>query len=456
MPSRIAVMALAAATLAIGVTGASAQTMTESLAAAYSTNPTLNVSRAQLRSIDEDIAIARSQNRPLLEGTISALTSATQLRNSIANRYNANNQVAFALNLTQPIFNGFQVRNAIRQAESSVRAQRAQLTVNEQDTLLSTAVSFLNVLLNREIVRLRQSDVAFLSEQVRAAQDRFEVGEGTRTDVSQAEARKAQAQSALNSAEANLEASRANYQAQTNLVANNLRDNFNVERLLPKTLPEALKIGQNEHPAIIASLYNVDTNIFNVAQLEGQFLPSLNAQASASSTFNSLASSGRTDTASVGLNLTIPIYQRGQVSAQVRQSKESLGAARLQVDVNRNTVRQNIATSYASFQASVRSIFNAQTGVFSAQLALQGVIEEQRVGQRTTLDVLDAQRDLIAAQLTLVQAQRDKDAAAFQLLSDIGRLNIAALGINVAIYDPTEHTDAIRNKWFGTTTPDGR
>ncbi|UOM35205.1 TolC family outer membrane protein [Acuticoccus sp. I52.16.1] len=431
--------------------------MTESLAAAYSTNPQLNVARAQLRSVDEDIAIARSQNRPLVEGSVQYLTSTTQVHGApLVAGHTASNTLGFSLQLTQPIFQGFQVRNSIRQAEASVLAQRSELEVTEQDILLQTAVSFLDVLLFRQIVKLRTDDVEFLGEQVRAARDRFEVGEGTRTDVSQAEARRAESQALLNASEANYEAARATYQRQTNLVANNLRDNFNVERLLPKSLPDALNVGQQRHPAIMASLHNVDVNIFNVATLEGQFLPSLGATASASSTFQTVGRTERTDDARVGLNLTIPIYQRGLVSARVRQSKESLGAARLQVDVNRNIVRQSVATSWSSFQSSVRSIRNAQTGVFSAQLALEGVIEEQRVGQRTTLDVLDAQRDLISAQITLVNAQRDKDAAAFQLLSNVGRLNVTALGINVAAYRPEEHTDSVRNKWYGAGTPDGR
>ncbi len=448
---------MAAVALAVWGNPASSQTMTESLASAYSTNPQLNVARAQLRAVDEDIAIARSQNRPLVQASISYLTSATQVYGARAVRgYTSNNQVEFALQLQQPIFQGFQVRNTIRQAESSVQAQRADLQVTEQDILLNSAVAFLDVILYRQIVNLRRNDVEFLGEQVRAARDRFEVGEGTRTDVSQAEARRAESQSLLNASEANYEAARATYQRQTNLVANNLRDNFNVERLLPKDLAAALNTGQQGHPAIMASLFNVDVNIFNVAALEGQFLPSLSATASASSTVDTVGLADRTDDARFGLNLTIPLYQRGQVSAQVRQAKENLGAARIQVDLNRNIVRQSVATSWSAYQASVRSIFDAQTGVFSAQLALEGVIEEQRVGQRTTLDVLDSQRDLISAQITLVQAQRDKDAAAFQLLSNVGRLNVASLGINVDNYRPEEHTDAVRNKWYGAKTPDGR
>ncbi len=463
MPGRIRVLALAAAVTVVSG-AASAQTMTESLAAAYSTNPQLNVARAQLRAIDENIAIARSGNRPLVQATVEQAytTSRAYLNDLGSNTGSVNNQVAFGVQLTQPLFQGFQVRNNIRQAEAAVRAQRSQLESIEQSILLATANAFIDVLRYREIVSLRRNDVEFLGEQVRAAQDRFEVGEGTRTDVSQAEAARAESQTLLAQAEANLEAARAAYQRQTNLVARDLRDNYNVERLLPQTLASSVQIGLQTHPDIISALHDVDTNIFNVASLEGQFLPTLSATASANSTLNAFTSENssnprRRDSASVGLNLTIPIYQRGQASAQVRQAKESLGASRLQVDLTRNIVRQSIASDWATFQAALRSIFNAQTGVFSAQLALQGVIEEQRVGQRTTLDVLDAQRTLISNQITLVTAQRTKDAAAFQVLADIGRLNVRNLGLNIdQLYDPKEHADAVRGKWYGTKTPDGR
>lgn len=454
-----------------------AQTLTEALSSAYSTNPTLNIERAQLRGVDEGIAIARSGNRPVVQGTfnyldqttrtdgtngrvISTLDQETQQQNTVrVGNVNATNGVrsyAFNIRLDQPIFNGFQTRNSIRQSESAVQAGRADLQNTEQDVLFATAVAFLDVVQNRQIVQLRENDVQFLGEQVRAAQDRFDVGEGTRTDVSQSEAQRAQSLTALNFAQANLANAEAAFRRQSGLVAQNLRDNYNVERLLPTTLAVALEIGQRAHPAIIASLHNVDVNIFNVATLEGQALPTVSAFAQASSTFEPSTSVDRSDQASFGINVTVPFYQGGLVSAQVRQAKENLGAARIQVDLNRDIIRQSIATAWAAYQSSVRSIFNAQTGVFSGQLALQGVLEEQRVGQRTTLDVLDQQSDLIVAQVTLVQALRDRDANAFQLLSATGRLTASQLGLSVAVYQPAGHTDAVRGKWSGFRTPDGR
>ncbi|MEM0908608.1 MAG: TolC family outer membrane protein [Pseudomonadota bacterium] len=460
------IVALAASAVICGGLGlpkASAQSLTDSFTSAYSNNPSLNLARSQLRGVDEQIAIARSGNRPNLSGAIqqSFETTRSILRTSpplgVSGRSFGSNDAptVFSISLTQPLFRGFQVRNAIRGAESSVRAQRSSLQNTEQNILLDTATAFFDVILNRQVVTLRRNDVSFLGEQIRAAQDRFEVGEGTRTDVSQAEARQAQAEALLNEAIADLSTSEASYKQLTGLEAGTLRDDITEARFVPPSLQSAIQIGQNIHPAIRATLFDVDTASFNVAQLEGQFLPSLEVVGNASTALNR-SDRRQDDAASISLNLSVPIYQGGRVSAEVRQAKEQLGSARIQVDVTRDSIRQFTVASWARNQAALRSIQTSRTGVFAAQLALQGVIEEQRVGQRTTLDVLDAQRELIDAQLTLVFSERDRDVTTYTLLSAIGNLNAERLGLNVAIYRPEEHTDAIRDKWFGLRTPDGR
>ena len=442
---------------AMGATSAHAQGQSEALAAAYSTNPQLNAARSNLRAIDENIGIARSGNRPNLTAAFNQeLNVSRVVGGGPLNRTASENPTVFSLTLTQPLFQGFRVRNNIRQAEAAVRARRADLVNTEQDILFNTAIAFEDVLQNREIVRLRRDNVRFLGEQVRAAQERFEVGEGTRTDVSQAEARQASSQSALSLSQATLEASEATFFQLTGLEARNLRDDFSEERLLPPSLDASVEIGQRAHPAIIASLHDVDVAIFNVKVAEGQLLPSVNLVGDAATTYNQNQNQNETNSASIRLNVNIPIYQGGNITAQVRQAKEQLGTSRINVDVNRDIVRQNTVASWAQYTATVRSIQAARTGVFSAQLALQGVIEEQRVGQRTTLDVLDAQNDLINAQLTLVAAERDKDVAAFALLSSVGRLTARGLGLRVNLYEPEEHTNAVRDKWYGLRTPDGR
>jgi len=433
------------------------QTLTDSLASAYSNNPELNAARSQLRGIDENIALARSGNRPLVEGLFSHRNSTTR---NVGDRgfrgTSCARPTSVSVRLTQPIFQGFQVRNRIRGAEAAVRAQRSSLNQTEQQVLLDAVTAFEDVVQDRSIVELRESDVSFLEEQVRAAQDRFEVGEGTRTDVSQAEARLAEAQSFLAFAEANQAASEATFRRITGLDAANLVDDYDVEPLLPSTLKAAVNVGQEEHPAIQAALHDVDVAIFNVKELEGQFLPSVSIVGEAGTTFDVNTNVDRRDSASVGIDVSVPIYQQGRVSAQVRQAKEQLGTSRIQVDFTRDQVRQNTVAAWASYRASVRSIFAARTGVFAAQLALQGVVEEQRVGQRTTLDVLDAQRELVRNQVALVQAERDREVAAYTLLAAVGRLGARRLGLHVALYDPSEHTRAVRDKWYGMRTPDGR
>ena len=434
---------------------ADAQTLRHALSAAYSTNPTLNVARSTLRSIDENIAIARSGNRPTVSANLSqGLTTSRTI--GTVNSGSRSGPTEVQIRIAQPLFNGFQVRNSIRAAEAAVKSERKALENTEQNVLLTSAQAFYDVILNREVVRLRQSDVAFLSRQTTAARDRFDVGEGTRTDVSQAEARRAEAQSFLDEAIANLSTAEATFRQQTGLTAGNLIDNIDEKRLLPPTLDAAIALGQNRHPAILAAMFAVDQQLFNVSALEGQFLPSLSLNGTAGTTFNSTSRVSQSDNATVSLDLTVPIYQGGRVSAEVRQAKENLGTQRIQVDLTRDDVRQFTVSSWANYQGAVRSIQNSRTGVFAAQLALQGTIEEQKVGQRTTLDVLDAQRDLISAQLTLVQSERDSSVAAFTLMSSIGSLSAERLGLQVAYYRPAEHTDAVRDKWFGFRTPDGR
>lgn len=455
-------VAIVALVSLLGAAPAAAQTMKDSLSSAYSNNPSLNQARAQLRSIDEGVPIAKSGIRPQVYGSFSASSQYTglhgaysSLSNQKFNTSGTNNPIGMSLNFTQPIFQGFQTKNSVLQAEAAVRAQRELLRNSEQSVLLDAATSFEDVIQNTSIVGLRKSDVTFLNEQVKASNDRLDVGEGTRTDVSQSEARYAQAQSDLNFAEANLASSKATFRQVTGLDARNLVDNLNLAAKLPPSLDRALAIGQDNHPAVQSAIHNVDVAQFNVKTLEGQFLPDVSLNGSVGRTYDN-GSADYADSAQVTLNVNIPIYQGGRVSAQVRQAKEDLGYARIQVDILRDQVRQAVVQAWADYQASVASIQAARTGVFAQQLALQGVIEEQKVGQRTTLDVLDSQRDLVDAQVTLVQAERNKVVAAYSLLSATGQLGVDMLDLRVARYQPQQHYQAVKDKWIGMRTPDGR
>jgi outer membrane protein len=304
-----------------------------------------------------------------------------------------------------------------------------------------------------------------LSEQVRASNSRLEVGEGTRTDVAQARAQQAAAMAQLSAARAQVQSSEASYLQLVGDKPGRLDAAKSAAGILPKSLEQAQSIALSEHPAIIATQHLVDAAAFQVKQAEGGLLPQLNAQAGVSAsdrrTITGLPGvraqgDGTSTQASIGLNLTIPLYQGGRTSATIRQSKESLGQARIEVDVARDRVRQAVTAAWVQYVAAQQMVSAGRELVSAAQLALSGVVEERNVGQRTTLDVLNAQADVITAQISLAGSERDVVAASYAILSAMGRLGPQRLGLNVAVYNPVEHYDAVKNKWAGTRTPDGR
>lgn len=438
------VLALASPAVAESINGA--------LAKAYQNNSSLNYSRAGVRVTDEGVAIAKSGWRPRVGAT-------GQLERSFGNRESTLGTLSIAIE--QPLFDGYRTGNSVAAAEARVRASNESLTNTEQDILLNAATAFVDVIRDRRIATFRERNLEFLSEQVRAASSRFEVGEGTRTDVAQAQATQAAAQAQLSAARARALASEAAYLSFIGDRPGRLDAPSPINRLLPGNLEQAMAIALNEHPAIKATRHLVDAADYLVKTYEGAMLPEISAQARVSTGFvDSLPGVGggysRTDGAAVGLNLTVPIYQGGRASAEVRRAKEEMGQARIQVDVTRDQVRQAV-TSYWTSYISTQQVISAQRELVSAaQLALNGVIEERNVGQRTTLDVLNAQADVISAQINLAVAERDLVAASYAILSAIGRLSPERLGLSVASYNPREHYDAVKDKWYGTKTPDGR
>lgn len=434
------------------LSAAHAETIRESLELAYSNNPTLNAARAQLRGVDENVPQALSGWRP----TISAAGSAGRLAAGTDAVIDYRNNASISLTISQTLFRGFRTVNSTRQAEAVVRAQRESLMSTEQDTLLDAATVYVDVIRDTALVSLQRSDLAFLQEQVRAARDRFDVGEGTRTDVSQAEARAAEARASLNTSLANLNASRAVYRQVIGIEARSLSADTTISRYVPKSLDDALQNSESHQPLIRQAQHLVDAALFNIKAIEGELLPTVTLDGSVSRSWNPSATADYSDNAEIFGNVSIPLYQSGQVSSRVRQAKEELGQTRLQLDVTRDQVRANVISAWGNYQAAEASIVAAQAAVEAQQLALEGVIEEQRVGQRTTLDVLDAQRELVNQQSNLVTAQRNRIVGGYQLVAAIGRLDADSLGLNVARYDPKQHYEAVRDKWIGLRTPDGR
>ena len=452
---RSLVAAVAFASVAAFSQPVSAETILGALAKAYENNSELNSARAGVRVRDEDVALAKSGYRPRVTGVAGISNTSDDSRFGGAGVTGA----SFGIEINQSLFDGFQTRNNVRAASAGLSAQRENLRNTEQNVLFDTAQAYMDVLQNRDIAVFRQRNLAFLDEQVRAASARFDVGEGTRTDVEQARASRAGAQAQLEAARAAALSSEAIYRQLTGTTPSNLNSASAISKGVPGSLDQALAVAFRDHPAILASQYAVDASVYGVKSAEGSFLPQVNLSATVQRSYSSRAASGGSYTgnsATVGAQLRVPIYQGGQASATVRQKKEELGQARIDVDVIRDQVRAAVTSAWTQLQASRSAVKANRETLRASRLALDGIVQERDVGQRTTLDVLNGQANVLDAQIAVAQAERDVVVSSYALLSAIGRLTARDLGLQVALHDPKEHYNAVKDKWFGLRTPDGR
>jgi len=449
----VLVAALGSLWLVAFAPSAAAETIVQALASAYSSNPQINSARAQTRADDETIPIARSGLLPVVS-LFSTITGRHTDSTMATDRTTLDGNVG--LRVTQNIFTGFRVRNALRQSEAGVLASRELLRNTVQNVLFDAAQAYMDVLRDIAILDIRGRNVLFLDEQVRAANERFNVGETTRTDVAQARARLATSRAAVSLAEANLAISRATYRQVVGHEAVGLADGFPYGRLVPGSLEQAVVLGQDRHPVILAAINQADAQAFAVKQIEGELLPTVSVEGTLE--HDESFDSGGTDpnSATITGRVSIPLYQGGLVSARIRQAKEQYGLRKIEIDVARDQVRAAVVSAWAQAEAARGAIAAADEGLEAAEIALSGVQEEQRVGQRTTLDVLDGQQELLSASETLIVARRDRVVASFALLSAMGRLTAEDLALPAPVYDPTEHYRAVHNSIYGTRTPDGR
>lgn len=451
---KFAVLATAIGVSALAWTSsASAETIVQALASAYSDNPEVNSARAQTRIDDENVPIARGGYTPVI--SLFSTTTATRSSTVLSSGLNHSENTTVGVQVTQSIFTGFRVRNAVRQAEVGVRASRELLRNTVQNVLFDAAQVYADVLRDIAILDIRRRNVLFLDEQVRAANERFNVGENTRTDVAQARARLASARAAVSLAQANLATSRATYRRIIGHEAVGLSDGFPYGRLVPAGLGAAVDVGQDDHPVILAAIHQADAQAYAVKQAEGELLPQVTLEGTVQHN-QSYNTATDPNSASIVGRVTIPLYAGGATYGRVRQTKEQYGQRKIEIDVARDQVRAAVVSAWAQVEAAIGAIAAADEGIDAAGIALSGVQEEQRVGQRTTLDVLDAQQELLIARETGIVAHRDRVVASFALLSAMGRLTAEALSLPAPVYDPTAHYEEVRGKLFGVRTPDGR
>lgn len=435
-----------------------AETLDSALAKAYVANPTLGAQRASVRAVDENVPRALSGYRPSVVGTGSVGFNNTISEGADGFGSGSRSTVprSVGLQIQQNLFNGFRTGNSTRSAESQVLGAREGLRNVEQNTLFGSAQAYMNVLRDTAILDLQRNNVEVLEEQLRQTRDRFAVGEVTRTDVAQAESRVAASQSQVSVAESNLQTSIATYRQLIGVEPRQLAPGRPIDRLVPRTLPAAVQLGLEEHPAVIAALHAVDVAELQVKVTEGELAPTLNLVGNLAQSYDQQISGSNTFSASVIAQLSVPIYQGGEVYARVRQAKETVGQRRIELEATRDQVRAAVVSSWGSLESSKANIRAAQAQVAASEVALTGVREEARVGQRTTLDVLNQQQELLIARVNLITAQRDRVVASYSVVQSTGRLTAKTLGLAIAQYSAKQHLDQVKDLWWGVRTPDGR
>jgi len=442
---------LQAGAFALGAAPSRAETLNEALAAAYQYNPQLDAERARLRATDEEVTRARSGYRPVITGSADINY---QFNKTHPGTSTDTKPKGYGVDLVQPVFSGFQTYYAVNQQEANVRAGRESLRSVEQQVLLDAVTSYMDVVRDQAIVRLRENNVTVLSRELKATQDRFSVGEVTRTDVAQAQARRAGAVSALDLARGNLKTSRASYERVIGHAPDNLIEPTGLERLLPKSLDDAKNVGEHENPAVVGSLYTEQAARYAVDQIRGELLPQVQLEASYADRWpdtGRINGVDETEAATVTGRLTVPIYEGGEVYARVRQAKH-IHVSRLQeIEQARSQTEADVVASWSQLLAARAQVISDKSQVDANNTALTGVREEERVGQRTLLDVLNAELEYLDSQVQLVTTQRNVVVASYAVLASVGRLDATNLGFSSLAYDPEVHYQEVRRKPWGTS-----
>jgi outer membrane protein len=435
---------------------AAAETLNQALSAAYKFNPRLDAARATQRATDEEVPRAISGYRPSITGSADTnYQNNTTKPPSTSN--GESNPRGYQVGLVQPLFRGFRTVNAVNAAEATVRAGREILRTTEQAVLLEAVTAYMDVVRDQAIVRLRENNVTVLTRDLRATQDRFNVGEVTRTDVAQAQARRAAAVAALDLARANLKTSRATYERVVGHPPSNLVDG-RASNLVPKSVREGVEISSRENPNVVSALYREQAARFAVDQIRGELLPTVQLEANYNRRFDPSLSIEESEQSSVTGRVTVPFYTGGEVQARVRQAKHTHVQRIQEIEQARTEVQAQVVAAWSQLEAAKAAVESDQTAVNANRIALAGVREEERVGQRTLLDVLNAEQELLNSEVNLATDRRNLVVASYALLSTIGRLNAQELSVAGQVYDAEAHYHDVRRKWFdiNITHQDGR
>ena len=428
---------------------AQAQTVFEALSDTYNTNPTLQAQRAYLRAVDENVAIAKSGFRPTLaiKGTYSSVDTSHDNYNQ---SQDADNTSASAV-ITQPLFNGFSTLNSVKAADKTVKAEQKNLYNVEQTVFLDASTAYLNVVQNAAIVDLQRNNEKLLKRKLDETTERFNVGDVTRTDVSQAKARYAQAQAATISAEGDLEASKAIYKQVIGSEPKALSEPRNLSQFIPGNFNDALAYAKEHNFAVLAAKEALSARDYTVSANTGALLPQVSLEGSANTNrndFDAHVKDHKQDNFQVCVNMNVPLYDAGENRAKIRQSKyQKWQAQELLMQAERQAV-SDITKAWEYMASNHARIKSIKEQIKANEVALEGVQKEETLGNRTILDVLDAYNELLTSKVNEVKARRDYFVSAMQVLMAMGKLTAHDLNLAVDIYDAEKYYKDTKDKWL--------
>jgi len=428
---------------ALSSTSVPAETFQEALISVYSSNPQLMAARASVREVDENYIQARAQGRlsATVSGSITPTVSQFNLINVPGTIKADGIPKAGQVQIIQPLYQGGRVKALKRQAKSSILAARESLRNTEQNLFVSSANAYIDVVRDEEAARIRRNNLRVLVRQEQAAKERFDVGVGTRTDIAQAQSRLAQAEAGLAQADAQLEISRAQY---TRFIGHSPVNLQPVPTfILPESLPRAINLARENNPQLLAAYFNQQAAgaAIDVAKAASRPVVSLNGTLGA--TRDQISSFTSADQAAIAAQISIPIFSGGLNKSRIRQARHAQARLEFEARDAELAVNQFVAEIWARRDAAKRSLTASQKQVDAAEVAFEGVELEQQVGTRTTLDVLDAEQEVLNARLAAANAQRNLNAATFELLRALGAFDAESIQLPVDHYDPVKDFERV-------------
>lgn len=434
--------------LAICAGPAQAETLAGAWSKAYLSNPTLAAERARLRSVDEGVPEALSDWRPTVTVNGQVGVQYTDQEGQFTNGSSTDTPRNVTAQVTQPLYRGGRTVANTKRAVAEMLSARASLIGVEQDVMLAVGAAYMEVLRDEAVVELNENNLNVLERQLQATQDRFSVGEVTRTDVAQAESRLARAKSDLESARGALETSRAAYTRQVGEPPVGLEAPEIVPGA-PQDLQSAVEIASEYNPIVVQAVRNHEAANHTVRLIKGELLPTLALNGQVQQAFDPNENTDEVFQASATLDLTAPLYQSGSVYARLRGAKQSQSQALLQVEEARREAIEASTSAWELLVANRAVIVSLEAEIRANEIALEGVQQEALVGTRTVLDILDAEQELLDSRVNLVRARRDEFVAIFDLIASVGGLTADRLGLGAEIYDPAAYYEAVRGQWFG-------